>query len=77
MTKLAILFDFPHTFPIFATMRNKPESAEEGYMKKTYLTPENRVKDLELEMAFLQSGGLNTGIDPLGDPEDDDPWGNN
>lgn len=46
-------------------------------MKKTYLTPENRVKDLELELDFLQSGGLNTGIDPLDDPEDDDPWGNN
>ena len=43
-------------------------------MKKTYLTPENRVKDLELELSFLQSGGLNTGIDPMGDPEEDDPW---
>lgn len=46
-------------------------------MKKTYLTPENRVKNLELELAFLQSGGLNTAIDPLDDPLDDNPWGNN
>ena len=47
-------------------------------MKKTYLTPENRVNDLELELAFLQSGGLNNpGINPLDDPEDDDPWGGN
>ena len=45
-------------------------------MKKTYLTPEDRVNELELEQSFLQSG-LNAGIDPLGDPEDDDPWGNN
>ena len=78
MTKLAILFDFPHTFPIFAFTREEPDPAEEGYMKKTYLTPENRVKDLELELAFLQSGGLNNpGIDPLGDPEDENPWGGN
>ena len=46
-------------------------------MKKTYLTPENRVKDLELELDFLQSGGLNAGIGSLEDPEDDDPWGSN
>lgn len=46
-------------------------------MKKTYLTPELREKDLELELNFLQSGGLNTGIGSLGDPEDDDPWGSN
>ena len=47
-------------------------------MKKTYMTPENRVKDLELELAFLQSGGLNNpGIGSLTDPEDDDPWGSN
>ena len=45
------------------------------YMKKTYLTPENRVKDLELEMDFLQSGGLNNpDIGSLDDPADDDPW---
>ena len=47
---------------------------EEGLMKKTYLTPENWVNDLELEWNFLQSGGLNTGFEPLDDPEDDDPW---
>lgn len=46
-------------------------------MKKTYLTPENRVKDLELEWNFLQSGGLDTGIGSLDDPEDDNPWGSN
>ena len=45
-------------------------------MKKTYLTPESRVKDLELEWNFLQSG-LNPGIGSLDDPEDDDPWGGN
>ena len=45
------------------------------YMKKTYLTPENRVKDLELEMDFLQSGGLNNpDIGALDDPADGDPW---
>lgn len=44
-------------------------------MKKTYLTPENRVNELEFELSFLQSG-LNAGIDPLGDPEDENPWGN-
>ena len=43
-------------------------------MKKTYLIPEVREKDLKLELNFLQSGGLNTGFDPLDDPEDDDPW---
>jgi hypothetical protein len=44
-------------------------------MKKTYMTPENRVKGLELELAFLRSGGVNNpGIEPFGDPEDDDPW---
>ena len=43
-------------------------------MKKTYLIPEVREKDLELEWNFLQSGGLNTGFDSLDDPEDDDPW---
>ena len=50
-------------------------------MKKTYLTPESRVKDLELEWNFLLSGGLDTGIGSLDDPEDDDelpcsssPW---
>ena len=46
-------------------------------MKKTYLTPESRVKDLELEWNFLQSGGLNTDIGSLDDPEDDNPWGSN
>lgn len=46
-------------------------------MKKTYLTPENWVKDLELEWNFLQSGGLDTGIGSLDDPEDDNPWGSN
>ena len=45
-------------------------------MKKTYLTPEVRERNLDLEMSFLQSGGLNPGIDPLGDPEDENPWGN-
>ena len=45
-------------------------------MKKTYLTPEFREKDLELDTNFLQSG-LDTGIDPLGDPEDENPWGGN
>ena len=46
-----------------------------SHMKKTYLTPENRVKDLELEMDFLQSGGLNNpDIGSLDDPADDDPW---
>ena len=56
-------------------MRAGPYPAEEGYMKKTYLTPENRVKDLELELAFLRSGGMNKpGIEPFGDPEDEDPW---
>ena len=58
-------------------MRENDPPQEEGLMKKTYLTPESRVKDLELEWNFLQSGGLNTGIDPLGDPEDENPWGNN
>ena len=58
-------------------MRENEPPQEEGLMKKTYLTPENWVKDLELEWNFLQSGGLNTGFDPLDDPEDDDPWGNN
>ena len=48
-----------------------------SHMKKTYLTPENRVKDLELEWNFLQSGGLNTDIGSLDDPEDDNPWGSN
>ena len=43
-------------------------------MKKTYLTPELREKDLELELNFLLSGMGNPGIDPMGDPEDDDPW---
>jgi hypothetical protein len=44
-------------------------------MKKTYMTPENRVKGLELELAFLRSGGMNKpGIEPFGDPEDEDPW---
>ena len=59
-------------------MRENDPPQEEGFMKKTYLTPESRATDLELELAFLQSGGLNNpGIDPLGDPEDDDPWGGN
>ena len=47
------------------------------HMKKTYLTPENRVKDLELEWNFLLSGLDNPGIGSLDDPEDDDPWGSN
>ena len=55
-------------------MRENEPPQEEGLMKKTYLTPESRVKDLELEWNFLQSGGLNTGIGSLDDPEDDDPW---
>lgn len=47
-------------------------------MKKTYLTPESRAKDLELEWNFLQSGGLdNPGIGSLDDPEDENPWGSN
>ena len=58
-------------------MRENESPQEEGLMKKTYLTPESRVKDLELEWNFLQSGGLDTGIGSLDDPEDDDPWGNN
>ena len=55
-------------------MRENEPPQEEGLMKKTYLTPESRVKDLELEWNFLQSGGLDTGIGSLDDPEDDDPW---
>ena len=66
--------DFPHTFHIFAIMRENEPPQEEGLMKKTYLTPESRVKDLELEWNFLLSGGLDTGIGSLDDPEDDDPW---
>ena len=46
-------------------------------MKKTYLTPEVWAADLDLETAFLQSGLNNPGINPMDDPEDDDPWGNN
>ncbi len=45
-------------------------------MKKTYQIPEARVKDLKLEWNFLQSGGLNPGINPLDDPEEENPWGN-
>ena len=46
-------------------------------MKRTYLTPEVWERNLDLEVSFLQSGGLNNpGIDPLGDPEDENPWGN-
>jgi hypothetical protein len=55
-------------------MRKNQLRIKEGLMKKTYLTPENRVKDLELEWNFLLSGGLDTGIGSLVDPEDDDPW---
>ena len=55
-------------------MRENESPQEEGLMKKTYLTPENWVNDLELEWNFLQSGGLDTGIGSLDDPEDDDPW---
>jgi hypothetical protein len=55
-------------------MRENESPQEEGLMKKTYLTPESRVKDLELEWNFLLSGGLDTGIGSLDDPEDDDPW---
>ena len=58
-------------------MRENESPQEEGLMKKTYLTPESRVKDLELEWNFLQSGGLDTGIGSLDDPEDDNPWGSN
>ena len=74
MTKLVILLDFFHTFFIFAIMwEDCPHRRK--YMKKTYLTPEGRVKDLELEMDFLQSGGLNNpDIGSLDDPADDDPW---
>ena len=58
-------------------MRENEPPQEEGLMKKTYLTPESRVKDLELEWNFLQSGGLdNPSIGSLDDPEDDNPWGN-
>ena len=46
-------------------------------MKKAYLTPELRERDLEFEANFLQTGGLNTGIGSLDDPENDDPWGSN
>ena len=46
-------------------------------MAKTYLTPEVRAVALDFELAFLQSGLNNPYIDPMGDPEDENPWGNN
>lgn len=42
-------------------------------MKKTYLFPEAKVKDLYLELNFLVSLGDSTGED-LDDPTDFDPW---
>ena len=47
------------------------------HMKKTYLTPEFRSNDLELDQSFLKSGLSNPGIGSMDDPEDEDPWGTN
>ena len=46
-------------------------------MKTRYFSPEVQVDELELEDCFLQSTLSNPGIGSLGDPEDEDPWGNN
>ncbi len=45
-------------------------------MKKTYLTPDVRTKDIMPEENFLHTGRLNPGFDPLDDPEDENPWNN-
>lgn len=42
-------------------------------MKKTYLFPEVKVKDLYFEESFLISTGDASGED-LGDPNEFDPW---
>lgn len=42
-------------------------------MKKTYLFPEAKVKDLYFELNFLVSLGGTSGED-LDDPTDIDPW---
>lgn len=42
-------------------------------MKKTYLKPELRDRDLWLEKNFLISAGGSTG-ENLDDPEDFNPW---
>ena len=43
------------------------------FMKKTYLTPESRVKDLWLDSNFLATIG-GTGGENLDDPTTFDPW---
>lgn len=70
---LFILLDYPATSAIFVRVVAVFQFQD---MKKTYLTPEVRERNLDFESNFLQSGGLNPGIDPLGDPEDENPWGN-